>query len=150
MSPASTCPTMMAAYMFDFMLVNAIWEPAFFSGTEDQRLMEWFGASLDTICDLASYVLRAIWTVAATLGMFYSPRYCPSFWELHMPYLSRTMPSHMWQGLCKPSFKDDGITASLACTFARHVAHWTCLGYGWWLIHQVPPAPTLGALWTRI
>ena len=24
-----------------------------------------------------------------------------------------------------------GITASLACTFARHVAHRTCLGYGW-------------------
>ena len=27
--------------------------------------------------------------------------------------------------------KTTGITASLACTFARHVAHRTCLWYGW-------------------
>ena len=27
--------------------------------------------------------------------------------------------------------KMTGITASLACTFARHVAHRTCMGYGW-------------------
>ena len=39
--------------------------------------------------------------------------------------------------------KSTGITASLACTFARHIAHRTCLGYG-------PTAHTLGALWTRV
>ena len=38
----------------------------------------------------------------------YSPRYCHSFRQLHMLYFSRTMPGHMWQGLCKPSFKDNG------------------------------------------
>ena len=43
-----------------------------------------------------------------TLGRFYSLRYCLSFRQLHMPYFSRTMPGHMWQGLCKPSSKDDG------------------------------------------
>ena len=39
---------------------------------------------------------------------FYSPRYCPLFRKLHMPYFSRKMPGHAWQGLCKPSSKDDG------------------------------------------
>ena len=38
----------------------------------------------------------------------YSPRYCISFRQLHMPYFSRVMPGHKWQGLCKPSSKDDG------------------------------------------
>ena len=66
------------------------------------------GAPLDTICDLASYVLRAVWTATATLGRFRSPRYCPSFRKLHIPYFSRTMPRHKWKGLCKPFFKDDG------------------------------------------
>ena len=28
-------------------------------------------------------------------------------------------------------FQDDGYHYSLSCTFARHVAHRTCLGYGW-------------------
>ena len=40
--------------------------------------------------------------------VFYSPRYCPSFRQLHMPYFSRTMPGHTWQGLYKPSPKDYG------------------------------------------
>ena len=44
--------------------------------------------------------IEGIWTATATLGRFYSPRYCPSFRQLHMSYFSRTMPSHMWQGLC--------------------------------------------------
>ncbi|KAJ4450055.1 hypothetical protein ANN_01462 [Periplaneta americana] len=35
------------------------------------------------------------------------PRYCPSFTQLHMPYFSRTMPGHMWRGLCTPSSKND-------------------------------------------
>ena len=99
---------MMAAYVFDATLVNAICEPVFCSGIEDQRLVKWFGAPLDTICYLASYVLMAIWTATATLGRFYSPRYCFSFKQLHMLYFSRTMPGHTWQGLCKHSSKDDG------------------------------------------
>ena len=41
------------------------------------------------------------------IGRFYSPRYCPSFRQLHMPYFSRTMPGHTWQRLCKPSSKED-------------------------------------------
>ena len=69
-------------------------------------VMVW--GSLDTICDLAPYVLRAIWTATATLGRFYIPRYCPSFRQLHMSYFHRTMPGHKWQGLCRPSSKDDG------------------------------------------
>ena len=43
----------------------------------------------------------------ATLVRFYSPRYCPSFRQLHLPHFSRIMPGHTWQGLCKPSSKDD-------------------------------------------
>ena len=31
-SPASTCPTIMAAYVFNAMMLNTIWESAFFSG----------------------------------------------------------------------------------------------------------------------
>ena len=87
-----------------------------------------------TICNLTSYVLRAIWTVTATLGRLYSPRYCPCFRQLHMPYFSRTMPGYTRQGLCKPSSKDDRYH----CFPGLHV-HQTChplnmsgiLGYGW-------------------
>ena len=55
----------------------------------------------------------------------------PSFRQLHMPYFNRTMPGHTWKGLCNLLPKTTGMTASLACTFVRHVAHGTCQGYGW-------------------
>ena len=54
----------------------------------------------------ASTVCRHL--LKAVLGRFYSPRYCPSFRQFHIPYFSRTMPSHMWQGLCMLSSKDNG------------------------------------------
>ena len=64
---------------------------------------------------------------------------------------------HISAGQCPATFGKDcasllpkttGITASLACTFARHVAHRTCLGYGWSATYS--PTHTFDALWTRI
>ena len=53
----------------------------------------------------------------ATLGRFYCLRYCPSFRQLHMPYFSRTMPGHTWQGVYKPFSNGDGYH----CFPALHV-----------------------------
>ena len=36
----------------------------------DKCLVWWFRTLLDIICDLASYVIKAIWTATATLGKF--------------------------------------------------------------------------------
>ena len=41
------------------------------------------------------------------------------------------------------------IIASLACTFARYVAHRTCLGYGWSATYSSGSSSTIDALWTR-
>ena len=86
------------------------------------------------------------------LGRFFSPRHCLSFRKLHMPYFSRTMSGHTWQGLCKPSSKDDGyhcfpgLHVRQTCRPSKHV--WDMVIRR--LIRQDPPAPTLDALWTRI
>ena len=56
-----------------------------------------------------------------------------------VPLLQAT-PCHISAGQCPAKSgkeyvsllpKTMGITASLACTFARYVTHRTCLGYGW-------------------
>ena len=49
------------------------------------------------------------------------PEVLPLLQALHMPYFSRTMPGHTWQGLCRPSSKDDGYH----CFSGLHVRH-TC------------------------
>ena len=67
MNPASTCPTMMSAYVLDATVVNAIWDPSLLSGIVDKHLVQWFGVPLDTKCKVVSYVLRVMWTAIATL-----------------------------------------------------------------------------------
>ena len=66
-----------------------------------------------------------------TLGRFYSRGTAPP---------SGNSTCHISAGQCLATSGKDctcllpktmGITASLACMFARHVAHRTCLGYGW-------------------
>ena len=51
---------MMTVYVLDATLVKTIWELTLLSVIVDKHLVWWFGTPLDTICDLAYYVFRAI------------------------------------------------------------------------------------------
>ena len=55
-------------------------------------------------------------------GRFSSLRYYPSFRKLHILYFTTTISVHMWWGLCKPSSKNDRITASL-CLHVCQTCH---------------------------
>ena len=58
----------------------------------------------------------------------------------------------MWQWLCQPSSKNEGITGFLTCWFAiEHIEHvWDMASRQ--LVHHSPPAnqPLFDILWTRI
>ena len=70
-------------------------------------------------------------TATATLGRFYSPRDCPSFRQPTCHISAGQYPDKRGKDCASLLPKTMGITASLACTFPRHVTHQTCLGYGW-------------------
>ena len=63
------------------------------------------------------------------------PEVLPLLQELHMPYFSRTMPGHTWQGLCKPSSKDDRYH----CFPGLHVRQTCCPSNmsGIWLVDDL-------------
>ena len=63
-------------------------------------------------------------------GRFYSPQYLSFYRQLHVPYFSRTMPGHMWQGLCKPSSKNNVYHCFPGLHVHQTCAHRTCLGHG--------------------
>ena len=75
------------------------------------------------------------------------PQVLPLFRQHHMPYFSRTMPGHTWQGLCKPP-KDDGYH----CFPGLHV-HQTCRPSNMsriWFVGDLFVRVLQHALWTRI
>ena len=63
------------------------------------------------------------------------PEILPSFRKLCFLYFSRTMLGHMWQGLCKPSLKNDGYH----CLPGLHI-HQTCFPLnmsGIWMVSDL-------------
>ena len=66
---------------------------------------------------------------ATMLNTFWEPEVMLLCWIT--PYFSRTMPSHKWWGLCKPSLNNNRYHYFFGLHVHQTYRPQTCLGYGW-------------------
>ena len=138
----------MIAYVFDVTLVNAIWEPAFLSGIEDQRLRNGLGHHwIQYAISPPSYWGQSE-QQPLLQGGFTARGTAPPSGTSTCHISAVKPPATRGKDFASLLPKTTNITASLACMFARHVAHRTCLEYCWSATYS--SATSLDALLTRI